>query len=74
MEATSNEGLKYQLFADVILNSVSNFIANINQYTEAFIRNVDSVNGYGTAYTGTGLFGFNCLSMVNLTFKIIMNI
>ena len=58
MEAKSYESLKHQLFADVILNCVSNFMANVNEYSEAFIRSVDSVNGYGTAYTGTGLIGF----------------
>ena len=58
MEAKSNESLKYQLFADVILNCVSNFMANVNEYSEDFIRSVDSVNGYGAAYTGNGLIGF----------------
>ena len=59
METKSNESLKYQLFADVILNCVSNFMANVDEYSEAFIRSVDSVNGYGAAYTGNGLLGFN---------------
>lgn len=58
-EVASRDHLKYQLFANMFLKCVDNFITNcINKYDEAFIRNVDCVVGYGAAYTGSGYIGF----------------
>ena len=62
-EATSRD-LKYQLFADMVLNCVDNFVTNcINKYDEAFIRNVECVVGYGAPYTGSGHIGFYKLEL-----------
>ena len=58
-EAASGDHLKYQLFANMFLKCVDNFITKcINKYDEAFIRNVDCAVGYGAAYTGSGYIGF----------------
>ena len=62
-EATSRD-LKYQLFADMVLNCVDNFVTNcINKYDEAFIQNVECVVGYGAPYTGSGHIGFYKLEL-----------
>lgn len=54
-EAKSIASLKYQLFADTVLNCVANFVTKCEtENSEAFIRKVDKVIGYGAAYTGMG--------------------
>ncbi|XP_065882459.1 uncharacterized protein [Dysidea avara] len=61
--AVNKELLKCQLFGDIIVHSVGNFIACIDECNEDFIRNVDCVEGYGAAYTGTGCIGFYKVEM-----------
>jgi len=58
---------------------VDNFITNcVDEYSEAFIRDVDCVTGYSAAYTGLGCIGFYKLETkfdhaMKFVTKLIMN-
>jgi len=59
------DSLKYQLFANTVLNSVGNFIYRCKneKYDEAFFQKVDKILGYGVAYTGMGQYGLYKLEL-----------
>ena len=51
--------LKYQLFANTIVNCVTSFTTRCKEkYDEDFIRRVNQLIGYGVAYSGAGHAGF----------------
>lgn len=52
--------LKYQLFANITLASITTFVKRIqqNDYNEATFQDIEQISGYGVAYTGAGHFGF----------------
>lgn len=58
-----HDKLKHQLFANMVIASVTNFIKGIDQCTEEDIRKVNQVTGYGIAYTESGDVGFYKLKM-----------
>ena len=59
------EKLLYQLFANITLHTVGDFITKCKsrQYSEAYIRKMDKITGYGVGYTVVGQFGFFKLEM-----------
>ena len=50
--------LRNQLFANMMVASVSNFIDTLKNYTEKDILGVKQLTGYGIPYTGAGIVGF----------------
>ena len=59
----SYEKLTYQLYANVVLASVTKFIDKLQSYNEEDIETVDKIQGYGIIYTGFGDVGFYKLRM-----------
>ena len=59
-DCKSSESLLYQLFANMVLNCVTNFKNKCcnGEYDEVSIRNVKQLSGYGIVYTGMGHIGF----------------
>lgn len=55
--------LKYQLWANMVIASVSRFVKRIAVFNENDILTVDQIAGYGICYTGNGHVGFYKLEM-----------
>ena len=55
--------LKHQLWANMITASIMKFISTIPHLNERGILEVDTIIGYGMAYTGIGCIGFYELNM-----------
>lgn len=59
----SYEKLRYQLFANVILASITKFIDKMEKFDETTVEMVERITGYGIICTGIGDFGFYKLEM-----------
>ena len=55
--------LKYQLFANMVIASVTRFVDSLPDFTDADLRALTSLGGHGIAYTGIGDVGCFKLTM-----------
>jgi len=55
--------LKHQLWANMVIACIMKFINTIPHFNERSILEVDTITGYGMAYTGTGCIGFYKLNI-----------
>ena len=58
-----HDKLRNQLFANMVVASVTKFIKGLEQFNEEDIRKVNQVTGCGISYTGSGDVGFYKLKM-----------
>ena len=57
-----HDKLKYQLFANMVIASVTRFVCNLPSFTDAELGILTSFGGYGIAYTGSGDVG--CFKLI----------
>ena len=62
-DGCDHDKLQHQLWANMVITSVTKFINRIPSFSEENILAVENFTGYGIAYTGCGDFGFFKLEM-----------
>jgi len=61
-DVCAHDNLKYQLFANMVIASVTHFVCELPSFTDVELRALTSIEGYGIAYTGIG--GIGCFKLI----------